>query len=159
MAFKMISFKWVFLITLPNCLTYYFIIISTFMIFNCFNLTFWSLCVFISYKLKSLSTQKFELYQLDQKKINMLVVKNIIHFNQLLQIFKSSQLDFDYTIITYFSGILSICFSFPYILFFGNDDLLSFLICLLLYSQSMVFIIWSVIKSNEVLDDGVSLNI
>lgn len=58
---------------------------------------------------------------------------------------------------TYFSGILFICLSFPYIILFGNDETISSLACLGLYSQSLAYTLWTVCYANECFARGVRL--
>ena len=55
------------------------------------------------------------------------------------------------------NGVISITgYSFPFIFLFNNDDLISFIFCVTLYLQGMLFSIYSIIGASTYLNRGVS---
>ena len=118
-AYSAIPFRWFLLSTLPNSISLLFAIISTYSVFNCFNLSFWSACTYCFFRMKSLSHHKPFLCssgaKLDQKKLRSISKVALIGFNETIVFFKSSMSDFNYTICeclnfklyTYLKSILS----------------------------------------------------
>ena len=101
-AYSTIPFRWFLLSTLPNSISLLFAIISTYSVFNCFNLSFWSACTYCFFRMKSLSHHKPFLCsfgaKLDQKKLRSISKVALIGFNETIVFFKSSMSDFNYTI-------------------------------------------------------------
>lgn len=156
-AYSTIELKWFLFCTLPNLISFLILITFIFNIVISFYLIFALNCLFLVTKLKSISYQHFALLTrlIKERKLNIVVQTNLVHFNQIVQNFNLSQKDFNYSIASYNSGLFIVCFSFPYLLFFQTDDLISKFFCASLYLQSMIIAIYEIIGFNCYLDSGV----
>lgn len=129
----------------------------TFRILTTFYLIFFLNSLFMTAKLKSLSQRNLTLsgaQTMAPKKFERIVQRNLNHLDEIIKNFKLSQNDFDYTVSAYNSGMFSVLFSFPYLLFFQTDDWFSKMFCSCLYGQSMLLAIYTIIAANTVLDKG-----
>lgn len=158
MAYLEIPFKWFLFSTLPNAISFSFATYCAYYLYNYFTMIFFANCMFIHKSLKSLSSHYSisSLQRLKKKKLNLFVKQNLKQFNRLLILFKYGQMNFNYT-FSYCSGLIVICFSYPYILLFTNLDVPSFVFTLCLYIQSMLITIWLLIKINSYFIEEVCL--
>lgn len=102
-AYPAIPLHWLLLSTIPNSISYLSAIITTFLVFNCFNLTFFSGCFFTLFKLKSLSHQRHYLRstgseRIERKKLISITKTALVGLNEVIGFFQASQSDYNNTI-------------------------------------------------------------
>lgn len=160
-SYTTIDLKWFILVTLPSAIHFQLHFFFLFKIVISYYLVFGFCCLFFTCKLKSLNYQYSYILakNLDVKKFNIVISKNLLHLNQIIKSFGFSQRHFNLTVFTYESGLFAICFSFPYILIFQTDDLISKLFGTTLFIQCSFISLWIVIRPNKNLNEGVNLSI
>lgn len=148
-AYFEIPFKWLVFSTIPNGFGYLFVSIFDYYLYNYFILIYFANCMFICKSLKSLSNHYsvHELKELEKDKLNSLARLNLKQFNRLIAIFENGQANFNYT-FSIGTGVIVICFTFPYLLLFTDLSLISFLVTLTLHFQGIIIAIWVLIKIN-----------
>lgn len=157
LAYHEIPFKWFLFSTLTNAISYVFLMSYAFQIYNYFVLIYFASSMFIYKSLKSISNQYsiYSLKKLEKSKLDQFTRINLIQFNKLITIFKYGQMNFNYT-FSLCSGVITICYNYPYILLFTDLDLTSFIITFGLYLQGLIISLWLLIKINCNLTEEVS---
>ena len=139
LAYSHIPLQWFVLVTLPNVLSYLFMTISAFSIYNYFVLIYFSHAIFIKSSLQSLASQRSALPSDKLKKCKVMQLcrlyrQNLHQFNYILRNFKASQQNLNFT-FSYSAGLCVICFSQPFNLLFNSPDISTFLLTGSLYIQ------------------------
>ena len=152
-AYFAIPFKYIILSHIPNAISFYIVI------FLCFQSANFSFLVFLFsnlFTLKSIrsSTNRKLLSFLNDKKVNAMAKVNLKVIKDILVIFSGNQKFINLHFTGFYSVMLIICFTFPYALIFGENSLLSFMICFALYSQAMLNPLYSASRSNQFIHEA-----
>lgn len=145
--------------SVPNAISLGFTFVLNYAVTCTFFALFWLDCVFMNKKLNSLVHNSALLRQdrcLIRKRFEASLKSNLNHLNQILLQFHHRQKDYDFTVAQEFVGISITSYTFPFIFLFNNDDWISFIFCVTLYVQGMLFSIYSVIGASAYLNRGVS---
>ena len=101
--------------TLPNFVSFWTVLWTAYQSVNCFFAIFVLTCFFIQKNLKFSAHHKSIVHLLKKRKLNDLARANLICFNEMLLLQRSSQEHMDLTLATLFSMFASIAFCFPYV--------------------------------------------
>ena len=153
-SYQNIPFKWFILSTLPNSINYLIIMILGYNYVSIFYLVFFLNTFFTNVRLRSYSYLKL-LKIKNKRKLNILIKKRLATIDQIINDFKLSQNDFDFTICSYSGGGYVLFLSFPFILLFKTDDILSKFFSASLYLQGVIILIWTIFLTNSYSSKGV----
>ena len=159
MAVHVLDIRDILIFSLPNAFSLGFTYALNYSVTCTFYGLFWLDCVFMSKKLNSLVHKTALLRQdrcLIRKRFEFLLRSNLNHLNQILGQFHHRQTDYAFTVAQHFVGVALVGFTYPFIFLF-NDDLISFIFCVTLYLQGMLFSFYSIIGTSVYLNRGVSL--
>lgn len=152
-AYQTIPLSHIFLSTIPNGFSFYFVVFICYESSNFFFLIYFLSNIFISKSIKS-STNRFHLKNLTAKDVIKMAKMNLKVIRDALNIFIQTQHFIDIYFIPYYSVMLLICLTFPYALIFGDNSLLSFLICFSLYIQAIFNPLYSTTEANKYLHEA-----
>ena len=154
-AYENLPFQSVLLFSVPNSINLLIIYLLNYLITICFYSIYWFDCIFQSKKLTSLS-HKIRIRDVSSHRKSD-TIKYPNELNRILRQRYNRQKEYNYTLTIYFVGISVISYAFPYIFLFGDDDLVSFTFCIILYVQALLFSIYSIILASSYLNNGVSI--
>ena len=156
LSYNHIPFHWIILSTIPNLLLFLFMTRKAFALYYYYVLIFFSQTLFIQKSLRSLRDRRSVRLPDNKSKLRLLCERNLTQFNYVINNFRQSQRNLNYT-FSYSLGLVLIAFNFPYLALFTDMDILSFLVTVSLYIQCMATTIWLLILSNRFVIQAVSL--
>ena len=145
-SYHNIPFKWFILSTLPNSINDLITINNAFNYVTLYYLVFYLNTSFTNAKI----TSYLKLLKIVNKsKLNILIKKRLTTIDQIINDFRLSQNDFDFTLCSYNGGVFLLCLSFPFILLFKADDTLTKVFGIFLYIQAFTLGLCTIFLTNS----------